>query len=213
MKFFKKLKANKERKRIRALEPILQGNERLKRRYPRYSIGVGSYGEPEVVKFGNDTTFKVGAYSSIAEEVTVLLGGGHRTDWVSSFPFPAFLPGLESAGEYNPSKGDVVIGSDCWICRRVTILSGVTIGHGAVVAAGAVVTRDVPPYAVVGGNPCKFIRWRFEEPVRDRLLASAWWDWPLEEVKQAARYLCSNDIEAFLAYSDNRLAQKQQAPL
>jgi len=173
-------------------------------RYPKYAIGTGSYGEPEVVKFGDATTFSVGAYSCIAKNVTVLLGGQHRADWVSLYPFPAFLDGLEDIDDYSPSKGNVVIGSDCWICQGATLLSGVTIGHGAVVAAGAVVTRSVPPYAVVGGNPCQFIRWRFEEPIRERLLASAWWDWPEEEVKAAARHLCSNDIEAFLAYAEAR---------
>ncbi|MNJ76094.1 Chloramphenicol acetyltransferase [compost metagenome] len=74
-------------------------------------------------------------------------------------------------------------------------------------AAGAVVTRDVPPFAVVGGNPCKHIRWRFEEDVRALLLEAAWWDWPMEEVKAVARMLCSADQETFLAYIRTRKAQ------
>lgn len=84
------------------------------------------------------------------------------------------------------------------------ILSSVTVGHGAVVAAGAVVTKDIPPYAVVGGNPCRFIKWRFEENVREQLLASAWWDWPVAEVKAVAHLLCSDDLEAFLRYARDR---------
>jgi acyl-[acyl carrier protein]--UDP-N-acetylglucosamine O-acyltransferase len=80
----------------------------------------------------------------------------------------------------------------------------VTIGHGAIVAAGAVVARDVPPFAVVGGNPCKFIRWRFEEATRDQLLEAAWWDWPMEEVKSVARMLSGSDLDGFLAYIRSR---------
>ncbi|MCT9629567.1 DapH/DapD/GlmU-related protein [Pseudomonas aeruginosa] len=102
------------------------------------------------------------------------------------------------------TRGDVVIGSDCWICTNALIPSGVTIGHGAVVAAGAVVTRDVPPFAIVGGNPARQIRWRFEEDVREALLASAWWDWPVDEVKRVARALCSTDMPAFLRYIEQR---------
>ena len=110
------------------------------------------------------------------------------------------ISGIEDIKDYAPSKGDVVIGSDCWICADAMIWSGVTIGHGAIVAAGAVVTKDVAPFSVVGGNPCKFIRWRFDEEVRNLLLEAAWWDWPMDEVKSVARTLCSSDMEAFLSY-------------
>ncbi|SOS25750.1 acetyltransferase [Pseudomonas syringae pv. avii] len=141
---------------------------------------------------------------------SVSLGGEHRTDWITTYPFPAMVEQVSDIQDYAPSKGDVVIGSDCWICANAVIVSGVTIGHGAIVGAGAMVVRDVAPYSVVGGNPCKFIRWRFEEDVRDLLLQAAWWDWPMEEVKSVARTLCSSDMDAFLAYIRQRQAPVKQ---
>ncbi|MXR31936.1 CatB-related O-acetyltransferase [Pseudomonas sp. PICF6] len=204
MNFLKKLKERKVRKHLKRLEKLERAPEKIRLRYPKYQIGVGTYGIPEVMEFGDDTILKVGSYTSIAQGVKILLGGGHRTDWVSTFPFPLMIEQAQGIAGCNPTKGDVVIGSDCWICAEAMILSGVTIGHGAVVAAGAVVTRDVEPYAIVGGNPCRFIRWRFEEPVRQALLESAWWDWPMEEVKAVSPLLCSDNIDAFLEYVRQR---------
>jgi tetrahydrodipicolinate N-succinyltransferase len=86
------------------------------------------------------------------------------------------------------------------------ILSGVSIGHGAVVANSAIVTKDVAAYEIVGGNPAKHIRWRFDESTREALLASAWWDWPEEEVLSIVELLCSDDITKFLDYAKNRPA-------
>ena len=108
----------------------------------------------------------------------MLLGGEHRYDWKTSFPFPAFHPG---AAELVPrahatSKGSVSVGSDVFIGAGATLLSGVTVGHGAVVGARAVVAKDVRPYAVVVGNPAREIRRRFDDAMVDRLLAEAWWD-------------------------------------
>ncbi|MBM3105230.1 CatB-related O-acetyltransferase [Pseudomonas sp. V1] len=207
MKLFEMLKDRREYKRLRAMDRLERKAEKIRLRYPRYTIGTGTYGIPEVIEFGDDTVLKVGSYTSIAEGVQILLGGEHRTDWLTTYPFPAMVDEVRDIKDYAPSKGDVVIGSDCWICTNAVILSGVTIGHGAIVAAGAVVTRDVPPFAVVGGNPCKHIRWRFEEDVRALLLEAAWWDWPMEEVKAVARMLCSADQETFLAYIRTRKAQ------
>ena len=93
-----------------------------------------------------------------------------------------------------------------WLCSNSTVLSGVTIGHGAIVAAGALVTRDVEPYAVVGGNPAKFLRWRFPEEQRQALLQTAWWEWPDADIEQAVGKLCSDDIEGFLTYARQRQA-------
>ncbi|MCY1389856.1 Chloramphenicol acetyltransferase [compost metagenome] len=207
MKFLQLLKNRKERKRLRAMSKLERAAEKIRLRYPRYTVGIGTYGIPEVVEFGDDTVLKIGAYTSIAAGVQILLGGEHRTDWLTTYPFPAMIDEVKDIKDYAPSKGDVVIGSDCWICTNAVILSGVTIGHGAIVAAGATVTRDVPPFAVVGGNPCKFIRWRFEEEVRELLLQAAWWDWPVEEVKVVARMLCSTDMDSFLEYIKARTAR------
>jgi acetyltransferase-like isoleucine patch superfamily enzyme len=209
MKLLDMLKARKTRKHLRRLNKLERAAEKIRLRYPRYVVGVGTYGIPEVLEFGDDTVLRIGNYTSIAEGVRILLGGEHRTDWLTTYPFPAMIDEVRDIKDYAPSKGDVVIGSDCWICADAMILSGVTIGHGAIVAAGAMVTRDVPPFAVVGGNPCKFIRWRFEEPVRELLLQAAWWDWPVEEVKYVARTLCSADMDAFLAHVRQRPATGQ----
>lgn len=85
------------------------------------------------------------------------------------------------------SKGPIVIGNDVWIGARATVLSGVTIGDGAVVGAGSVVTNDVPPYAIVAGAPARILGYRFSEPMRARLLELKWWDWPEDKIRRNRR--------------------------
>jgi carbonic anhydrase/acetyltransferase-like protein (isoleucine patch superfamily) len=97
--------------------------------------------------------------------------------------------------------GDTIVGSDVWTCEECVILSGVTIGDGAIVGAGAVVTKDVPPYAIVGGNPARLIRYRFDERQREALLAIRWWDWPEAEVRAALPALTGGDIDDLIAYA------------
>lgn len=210
MKFIELLKTRKMRRQLRKMDKLERHAEKIRLKYPRAVVGVGTYGIPDIVDFGDNSILRVGSYTSIAEGVKILLGGEHRTDWITTYPFPAMVEQVSDIQDYAPSKGDVVIGSDCWICANAVIVSGVTIGHGAIVGAGAMVVRDVAPYSVVGGNPCKFIRWRFEEDVRDLLLRAAWWDWPMEEVKSVARTLCSSDMDAFLAYIRQRQASVKQ---
>jgi chloramphenicol O-acetyltransferase type B len=132
------------------------------------------------------------------------LGGHHHTDWISSYPFSAFLEGVEPVPDTGFSKGNVIIGSDVWLCANAVILSGVTIGHGAVVANSAVVTKDVEPYSVVGGNPAKHIGYRFNEGTRQRLLASAWWDWDESEVRKIYSLLSSDRMDDFWRYLQSR---------
>jgi acetyltransferase-like isoleucine patch superfamily enzyme len=193
-----------KKEKIKALPAFDRGKALFELHYPKYECGVGTYGLPLVRDWGEGSTLKVGAYCSIAEEVKILLGGHHRTDWLTTFPFPAFLPEAKHISDYNGTHGDVVIGSDVWLCSGCTILSGVSIGHGAVIAAGALVTKDVEPYAVVGGNPAKFIRWRFSELDRQFLLGTQWWTWSTSEVFQVSAFLCSSDIDAFREYVRTR---------
>ncbi|PZP06637.1 MAG: acetyltransferase [Pseudomonas protegens] len=191
---------------IRKLPKIERGVVRFQQRYPGYSIGRGSYGLPEVHDWQEGSTLSIGAYCSIAEGVQIFLGGHHRADWVTTYPFPAMLPQAAHISGYAGTNGDVRVGSDVWLCSNSTLLSGVTIGHGAIVAAGALVTKDVEPYAVVGGNPARFLRWRFPEEQRQQLLLSAWWDWPEAELHGLADKLCCDDIDGFLAYARQRSA-------
>jgi acetyltransferase-like isoleucine patch superfamily enzyme len=95
-------------------------------------------------------------------------------------------------------KGNITIGNDVWIGMDSCILSGVTIGNGAVIAARSTVVKDVAPYAMVGGNPAKLIRYRFSKAVIDELQHIAWWDWPLEEISNAWPLLLSSKVEEFI---------------
>lgn len=177
---------------------------RFRERYPLYQIGLGSYGMPVVHDWNEGSTLQIGSYCSIASNVQIFLGGLHRTDWVSSYPFPAYLPEAAHIEGFGGTRGNVVIGSDVWLCSNCTILSGVSVGHGAVVASSAVVTRDVAPYSVVAGNPARHVRWRFDEETRIALLESAWWEWPEDEIRHIVDKLCNNDIAAFIAYARSR---------
>jgi chloramphenicol O-acetyltransferase type B len=180
---------------------------KFKKHYPNFEIGFASYGLPKVHDYHEGTVVKIGAYCSIASNVQIFLGGQHRSNWVSNYPFPFFF---EMQAEYREqyirggSRGDVIIGSDVWLCANCSILSGVTIGHGAVVASGAVISRDVPPYAVMAGNPAKLIKWRFDEATRASLLEAKWWGWPEDEIRQILDKICSDNPDDFLEYARTR---------
>jgi chloramphenicol O-acetyltransferase type B len=189
---------------------FLSQQEKFRRTYPRYTLGVGTYGLPKVHDDDEGTTLRIGAYCSISSEVQIFLGKNHRVDWVSSYPFPAFFVEAKHIPEFGVSRGDVTIGSDVWLCANCMILSGVTVGHGAVIGAGAVVTRDVQPYSVVAGNPAKHVRWRFDEKMRQELLATAWWDWPEAELRGIVEILCSDRIPELLDYAKKRKNQNSQ---
>ena len=101
----------------------------------------------------------------------------------------------------------MTVGNDVWLASGCTILSGVTVGDGAVVAARAVVSRDVAPYSIVAGNPAQHIRFRFGPETCSALLAAAWWDWPEAEVRQIVHLLCTDDMAGFLEYAEGRKSQ------
>jgi virginiamycin A acetyltransferase len=143
----------------------------------------------------------IGRFCSIAAETRFIMNGGnHATDWFTTFPFPIFGEGWEVATpESWPYRGDTVVGHDVWIGYGATIMPGVHIGNGAIVATRSVVTKDVPPFAIVGGNPAEVIRYRFDEATREALTEIAWWDWDAEKLTRNVKAICSGDLEALSA--------------
>ncbi|KJY26019.1 CatB-related O-acetyltransferase [Streptomyces sp. NRRL S-495] len=141
----------------------------------------------------------IGKYCALGTGVRFIMNGAnHRTDGPSTFPFP--IMGGSWAASFDlltdlPNRGDTVVGNDVWFGNGVTVMPGVRIGHGAIVATGSVVTADVPDYAVVGGNPARVIRTRYEEDDVTRLLAVAWWDWSAEHITAHVRTIMSGTVE------------------
>jgi virginiamycin A acetyltransferase len=140
----------------------------------------------------------IGKFCSIAADVKFIMNGGnHRTDWFTNYPFPVFGNGWESAMPKDwPNKGDTVIGNDVWLGYGATLMPGVQIGDGAIVAAQSVVTKSVDPYAVVGGNPAREIRKRFDEQTIQVLLELQWWHWDIAKITRNLRAICSRDLNA-----------------
>lgn len=166
--------------------------------YPDDTFGKWTYGIPTIHRWSGDERLKVGAFCSIAAGVQILLGGEHRTDWVTTWPFANFWRGSRDIVGHPKSKGDVVIGNDVWIAHESLILSGVRIGDGAVIGARAVVGKDVPPYHIVAGNPARIVRARFTPDIVERLLAVAWWTWDDVRIERAAISMSSGDVVGFL---------------
>ena len=162
--------------------------------FKRYQVGRGTYGTPHVLEWGDGTTLQVGSFCSIATGVTIILGGDHRTDWITTYPFPVVRPSAEAIPGHPRTKGNVIIGHDVWLGTNVTILSGVRIGNGAVVGACSVVTRDVDPYAIVAGNPAKLIRKRFSDREIAVIERLAWWNWPDDKLDEAMPLLLSGNV-------------------
>jgi probable biosynthetic protein (TIGR04098 family) len=163
-----------------------------------FEIGDFSIGVPTIRFFWDGTRLKVGKFCSIAEGATFVLGGGHRTDFVSGFPFMHMTEEV-GPGDRPHARGDIVVGSDVWIAAGATILSGVTVGDGAVIGAGSVVIDDVPPYAVVFGNPARMVSKRFPDDVVAALLELRWWDLPEAQVRALRPLLTSADVDGFMA--------------
>ena len=143
----------------------------------------------------------VGRFTAIASGVRFMMNGAnHAMTGLSTFPFQIFGHGWEEGFDFGTIraglKGDTVVGNDVWIGTEAMIMPGVTIGDGAIVAARSVVTADVPPYAVVGGNPARVIRSRFSVEEVARLLAVAWWNWPVETITANLAAIRGNDIAA-----------------
>lgn len=203
MRALKKFLFRQAERRLKKIPALLRGQARFNLHYQKkYSFGIGSYGLPKVHDWDEGSTLCIGAYCSIALNVQILLGGHHHGEWLTTYPFSSMLSGDLPRASF--SRGDVLIGNDVWLCSNSIVLSGVSISDGAIVSAGAVVTKDVEPYSVVAGNPARHVRWRFDEPTRAALLEIAWWEWPLEEVSNIAPILCTGDIASLIVYANQR---------
>ena len=150
---------------------------------PRITIGRHTYG----ITYNTISLFKekdsvvIGSFCSFAPEVRILASGEHNFNTISTFPFNSYL--TKTGTEIDTlTKGPVKIGNDVWIGFRATILSGVTIGDGAVIGAGSIVTRDVPAYSIVCGGPAKVTKYRFSPETIEALLKIQWWNWENQKI-------------------------------
>jgi acetyltransferase-like isoleucine patch superfamily enzyme len=168
-------------------------------------IGRHTYGLPKIWMYrGSECKVVIGDFCSFAPGVEIIAGGVHPTNWVSTYPFRINwgMPGALRDGMPS-SHGDIIIGSDVWIGTGAMILSGVKIGHGAIVAARAVVTKDVAPYAIVAGVPARNLCMRFSQEVINQLLHVQWWNWPEDQIRAAVPLLSSNLVKEFLTKCAN----------
>lgn len=163
-------------------------------------VGDFTYGHQHARIAEGGANIKIGKFCSFASEgIEFYAGGNHRTDWITTFPFGGIHHQIfnSRSDEGNVStKGDIIVGNDVWIGKHAKIFSGVTIGHGAVIAAHCIVTKDVPPYTIFAGNPGQVKRKRFSDEDIEFLLNLQWWDWPVEKINEYAPLLCSPDFTA-----------------
>lgn len=188
--------------RVVFLKPFMTGN----------NISVGDYTyydapqEPEKFQENNvlyhydfvGDKLNIGKFCALGTGTKFIMNGAnHRMDGPSTFPFPIFG---ESWAEHMgllsdlPTKGDTTVGHDVWFGFESLIMPGVTIGHGSIIASRSVVTEDVPPYTIVGGNPAKPVKKRFDDETIERLLAVAWWDWPVDKITRNIRAIMSGAV-------------------
>lgn len=163
----------------------------------KYIIGDFTYGHPIILFENDDANLFIGKYCSIAEDVTIFLGGNHRKDWITTYPFnalPKFFLNSNKIVGHPSTNGNVKIGNDVWIGKSVTIMSGITVDNGAIIGANAVVTKNIGPYEIWGGNPAKFIKKRFSDEDIRKLLELKWWEKHDEWILKNMSNLQSSEI-------------------
>ncbi|MBQ7515151.1 MAG: CatB-related O-acetyltransferase [Schwartzia sp.] len=160
--------------------------------YPVLTYGRRTYFDISQMTFLPPANLMVGNFTSVAKEVEFTINEDHDFASVTNYPmyrlpfgdvFPHFL---REDPMVLPQKRQIILGSDVWIGWGALLLSGVRVGNGAIIAARAVVTKDVPPYAIVGGNPARVIKYRFAPELCQKLDAIQWWEWPEEKIREAA---------------------------
>ena len=173
----------------------------------RYLLGDGSTQNYKEI-FGEDYKFdklEIGKFCSIGSGASFILAGnqGHNHKWISAYPFdPKVFQ--NSKGGFR-RKGDTIIGNDVWIGTEAMIMPGVKVGDGAVIGTRAVVTKDVEPYTIVGGNPAKPLKRRFSEEEISILLEIKWWSWTVEKINEGLSYICSENILGLYNFHKNNI--------
>lgn len=169
-------------------------------KFSAYKIGKFTYGHqssPLIEWASKDSTLEIGSFCSIARGVNIYLGGNHHIEWITTSPLNQLYRAHKNINEAT-TNGSVIIGNDVWIGADSTILSGVTIGDGAVVGTKSVVSRSVPPYSVVVGNPAKVVKKRFSDEQITKLLEIKWWNWDDEKIKENMLLLLNPNIDDFI---------------
>jgi acetyltransferase-like isoleucine patch superfamily enzyme len=163
-------------------------------------VGDGTYGINHLTihSWNSNTRLKIGKYCSIADSVHIFLGSNHNIGAVSTYPFGTSNELLGPREGHPKSNGDINIGNDVWIGSHVSIMSGITIGDGAVIAAFSHVVKDIQPYEIVGGNPARHIRMRFDPETIEKLIQIKWWDWETSEI-MVNRDVLTSGPEKFLS--------------
>jgi len=160
------------------------------------TVGEHTYGQSHISRRGVDNNVVIGKFCSIAINVVIDGGFNHNSKFVSTYPFKSNF-NLDVPSN-TVCKGDIVIGSDVWICENTLIMSGVKIGDGAIIGANSIITHDVNPYSIVAGNPSHIIRYRFKPSEIEELLKIKWWDWDIEKIKENGYLLNGGSIEDFI---------------
>lgn len=162
------------------------------------SVGDFSYGldVSQVLQWEPGQYISIGKFTSIASGVTFIVGGNHNLDWFTTYPFAEDFNAADRVrgdrnGHPRKPKG-IKIGNDVWIGTNSTMMDGIEVGDGAVIAANSHVIKSVPSYAIVGGNPAKLIQYRFDEEMVAKLIEMSWWDWEVECLSQVCNLLCSS---------------------
>lgn len=166
------------------------------------SVGEFSYCQAEVSQWNRgDSKVTIGNYTSVAMGCRIIAGGEHNTQWITTFPLDTKL-GIHDHPGHPRQAEDIYIGNDVWIAYGATILPGSHISDGVVVGAMSVVAKYIPPYAIVVGNPCKIVRYRFTEEQIEALLRIQWWNWPRDLVVARRDEIQSDNIEEFIEKYD-----------
>lgn len=167
---------------------------------PGVEIGRNTYGLSKKSFFvpRENVPVRIGSFCSVGPDVLFICAAEHRVDTATTYPLQ-LVDGKIRNGDGTFGKGPITVGHDVWIGARCIILSGVTIGNGAVIGAGSIVTRDVPPYAIAVGNPARTIRYRFAPDVIERLQSLKWWDWSDDLIRERIELLTAAGIERFLS--------------